>query len=203
MRGRNGKGHDMRTRVTCFLPGLALATLVWDLGPFHAFGMSVPLAANLPASGNPPAPGASYGSPVPGEGPFRLTEQEARCLARTVFFEARGESLRGKLSVALVALHRAQRPRFPDETCEVIHQTAAFSWYSDGKSNDPETYRGPANRRAWVTARRLVDNLRRGRLHDPTHGADHYHADYVSPDWSRYFPRTARIGQHLFYRRAR
>jgi spore germination cell wall hydrolase CwlJ-like protein len=48
--------------------------------------------------------------------------------------------------------------------------------------------------------------MRIGRLNllgladDPTNGALYYHADYVKPRWSSRFKRTARIGNHIFYR---
>lgn len=32
------------------------------------------------------------------------------------------------------------------------------------------------------------------------HGADHYHADYVSPDWAERMTTVATIGKHIFYR---
>ena len=33
-----------------------------------------------------------------------------------------------------------------------------------------------------------------------TDGATHYHTTAVSPNWSKVFTRTAKIGVHLFYR---
>jgi spore germination cell wall hydrolase CwlJ-like protein len=39
-----------------------------------------------------------------------------------------------------------------------------------------------------------------GITNDPTGGALFYHADYVKPSWSRAFERSARIGDHLFYK---
>jgi len=102
-----------------------------------------------------------------------------------------------------VALNRARESDYPSDVCAVIHEVAAFSWYSDGKSDNPKDYPGPADRRAWARARQLVDALKTGRVKDPTRGADHYHAVYVSPDWSDNFPQTAKIGSHLFYRGGR
>ena len=187
-------------KLTGFATGLAVAIFWLDLGPFPIYGLQVGVAPAVPSAADPAVTSASTAAQVPGRSPFRLSDREARCLARTVFFEARGESLRGQLAVAMVVRNRMRHATFPGNACTVIHQVAAFSWYSDGKSDDPTDYRGPANRTAWVSSRRLVDALRRNRMADPTDGADHYHATYVSPDWSRHFAQTAHIGEHLFFR---
>ncbi|MES9927000.1 MAG: cell wall hydrolase, partial [Candidatus Thiodiazotropha sp. 6PDIVS] len=34
---------------------------------------------------------------------------------------------------------------------------------------------------------------------DPTRGALWYHAEYVSPTWSKALTMVTKIGQHLFY----
>jgi spore germination cell wall hydrolase CwlJ-like protein len=189
----------MRPLVLGFATGLAVATLWLDLGPFPAHGQRFHLSPKTPPAKADLSPAGKAETP-PGEGPFRLTDREAQCLARTIFFEARGQSELGGLSVALVALHRARQASYPADTCAVIHQVAAFSWYSDGKSDDPADYQAPADQRAWRDARQVVEVLQNSRVQDPTGGADHYHAVYVSPEWSRHFPRTARIGDHIFYR---
>ena len=33
-----------------------------------------------------------------------------------------------------------------------------------------------------------------------TEGSTHYHANYVSPAWSKQLQRITRIGSHIFYR---
>ncbi|HKJ72328.1 MAG TPA: cell wall hydrolase [Gammaproteobacteria bacterium] len=189
----------MRATLSGAVAGLLIALFWLDLGPFPVPGLSLDLAPRIPAAPEARTAAGNATAP-PGEGPFAFSGREAGCLARTVFFEARDQSLKGQLSVALVALHRAREGRYPGDLCSVIHQVAAFSWYSDGKPDDPRDYPGPANRRAWQTARQLVATLRASRLNDPTDGADHYHAAYVSPEWSSHFAQTARIGDHLFYR---
>ena len=39
-----------------------------------------------------------------------------------------------------------------------------------------------------------------GEHKDNTGGADHYHADYVNPYWSKDMNLTTIIGTHLFYK---
>ena len=122
------------------------------------------------------------------------------CLARAIYFEARSESELGQLAVATVILNRAKAENYPSSICGVVYQGASrlnacqFSFACDGQSDLPQ--RG----RAWetalaVTAMALSDD-------QPVRSvaaATYYHADYVTPDWSKSMHRLAKIGRHIFY----
>lgn len=129
-------------------------------------------------------------------------DAEWRCLSEALYFEARGESLVGQVAVAEVVLNRMDSPDFPDSICGVVRQgTSAgrlhacqFSYNCDGK---PETIADTTIfERLGRVARRMIDGLPRAL----TGGATYYHADHVRPRWARRFERTARIGEHVFYR---
>lgn len=135
-----------------------------------------------------------------------VSERDVECLARNIYFEARGESIRGQEAVALVTMNRVLDENYPDTICDVVYQAQTdrrgnpirdrcqFSWYCDGRSDvirDQETYETSVE-----VARRSLSN----RLEDFTHGAVNYHADYVRPRWAANVTRTAIIGQHIFYR---
>jgi spore germination cell wall hydrolase CwlJ-like protein len=129
-------------------------------------------------------------------------DAEWRCMVEALYFEARGESLVGQVAVAEVILNRADDPDYPSSICGVVAQgTAAgrlhacqFSYNCDGK---PEEIRDRAVfERLGRVAQRMIDGMPRSL----TGGATHYHADHVEPRWSRRFERTARIGDHIFYR---
>lgn len=126
------------------------------------------------------------------------TDPELTCLARNIYFEARGESLKGQEGVAAVTLNRVASPRYPDNVCAVVHQGGrrgcAFSWTCD---EHPEAITEP---KAWETALRVARRALDGHLADPTDGALFYHATHVSPYWARPGRRTVRIGNHIFYR---
>src|SRR5688572_22282571 len=47
---------------------------------------------------------------------------ELRCLAENIYFEARGEPLKGQYAVAEVTLNRMVSPFFPDSECDVVHE---------------------------------------------------------------------------------
>ena len=130
--------------------------------------------------------------------PERTAEWE--CLAKAIYFEARGESLQGQAAVAEVILNRVDAAEFPPTVCEVVNQGNArrhgcqFSFACDGKSDKPR------DADAYDLAGRIADYLLQGGARTLTHGATHFHAGAVRPDWSRASERTTRIGSHLFYR---
>ena len=136
--------------------------------------------------------------------PAATGDAQWECLAEALYFEARGESVKGMFAVGEVILNRVASRRYPDSLCAVINQgtgrkhACQFSYTCDGLA---EVIAEP---RAWERvgkiARLLIDN--RESL-DITEGATHYHTRAVNPNWARVFPRTAAIGSHLFYRETR
>jgi Cell Wall Hydrolase len=125
------------------------------------------------------------------------------CLARSIYFEARGEAIAGQLAVAQVVLNRLSDPRYPKTICDVVYEhrstgmACQFTFTCDAWSDTPTD--GVAWRRAKAIA--LVAHAQAWR--DITGGqATHYHADYVSPEWAALIPETRQIGRHIFYREA-
>jgi hypothetical protein len=127
-------------------------------------------------------------------------DAEWACLAEALYFEARGESLRGIFAVAEVILNRVDTQRYPDTVCGVINQGTGeryrcqFSYNCDGRA---ETITEPvAYERVGKVARLMLDGAPRSL----TGGATYYHTKAVSPRWSRVFDRTVTIDTHHFYR---
>ncbi len=122
------------------------------------------------------------------------------CLAEALYFEARGERIRGQFAVAEVILNRVDSPRYPNTVCGVVRQGTGkryqcqFSYNCDGRQEVVHE-RGAYERGAKI-ARLMLDGAER----ELTGGATHYHTDEVNPRWARRFPRTATIGTHHFYR---
>ena len=115
------------------------------------------------------------------------------CLARNVYYEARGESAAGQYAVAEVTMNRKASPFYPKTVCEVVYQREAFSWTD---SKDLETPAGAA----WKRAQKVADEVYYQRRAPTMSGVLHFHAVYVQPDWSKERRRVARIGRHVFYR---
>ena len=125
------------------------------------------------------------------------------CLARNVYFEARGEPITGQFAVAEVTMNRKASRLFPRTVCEVVYQkswdpirkrqVAAFSWTEFGTMPEP---RGEEWQRAQQVARAVYYN----RYQPQLQGALYFHATYIRPEWAKEKRRIARIGRHVFYR---
>lgn len=50
-------------------------------------------------------------------------KDEISCMAKTIYWEARGEPYKGKLGIAAVIVNRLNHDKFPNTICEVVHQT--------------------------------------------------------------------------------
>ena len=132
--------------------------------------------------------------------PLVKGDDEWACLAEALYFEARGESVKGQFAVAEVILNRVDSPQFPDTVCAVINQgtgrkyACQFTYTCDGYKeiiNEPRAYK-----RVGKVAKLMVS----GAPRELTDGATYYHTRAVNPRWSRKFTRTTSIGEHHFYR---
>ena len=131
-------------------------------------------------------------------------DQDVRCLALTLYFEARGEPEPGRRAVGHVVMNRVADPGFPDTVCKVVHQggdrelnRCQFSWWCDGRSDRPD------EPEAWARSSELARAIYWGFTQDPTEGALWYHAEHVRPTWRSALFQGPRIGRHVFYGRAR
>ena len=117
------------------------------------------------------------------------------CMALNIYHEARNQSLLGQVAVANVTLNRVRSEKFPDTICEVVYQKHQFSWYWDGKSDQP------IEKEAWETAKLVARAVlsKESAIVDNTGGALFYHANYVRPHWSFVFRRVREIETHIFY----
>ncbi len=125
---------------------------------------------------------------------------EWACLSQALYFEARGESVKGQFAVAEVILNRVDSANYPDTVCGVINQGTGkkyqcqFTYTCDGHN---EVIHEP---KAYTQVGKVAALMLGGSERVLTEGATHYHTKAVSPRWARTFPRTATIGVHHFYR---
>ncbi|KZY47776.1 hydrolase [Roseovarius sp. HI0049] len=130
----------------------------------------------------------------------RKGDAEWRCLAEALYFEARGESVKGQFAVAEVILNRVDSADFPNEVCAVVHQGTGrkyqcqFTYTCDGYKDVIR------EKRAFENVGKVAYLMVKGAPRALTEGATHYHTRAVNPRWAHRFPRTTTIGVHHFYR---
>lgn len=136
-----------------------------------------------------------------------VSDKDRDILARTLWGEARGESLAGQIAVAWTIRNR-------------VFDGKAKSWWGEGyagvcqkpyqfscwNKNDPNyvfligikqiAFRELAQAR--IAADQVVD----GKVEDPTGGATHYYATTMpkAPAWAANARQTLKLGHHVFFK---
>ncbi len=125
-------------------------------------------------------------------------DADTKCLAQAVYFEARGEPFSGQVAVAQVVHNRVVEKDM--SYCKVVFEGSTrrnacqFSFACDGKSD------AATDKVSWQRALMVASLVRGGNMRDLSGEATFYHANYVSPTWSKSLKVTASIGNHIFYR---
>ena len=135
---------------------------------------------------------------------------EVYCMAQNIYFEAGNQPLAGKIAVAQVVINRTNHPNYPTTMCDVIYQAkwkenwlgnlvpirnqCQFSWFCDGKSDDP------VDSPTWMNSLKVAADVVQGKYGDITEGSTHYHSIYVNPYWADSLNETVVINEHIFYK---
>ena len=143
---------------------------------------------------------------------------EVKCLAQNIYFEARDQTIKGQIAVALVTINRVESRQFPNSICKVIHQASRysngklkkhkchFSWYCDGLSDIPR------DRIAWKVSKTIARAMlgkpgvhikhfgQKWNMKDFLNGAKYYHRIDVNPYWNRKMLKVVTIGDHIFWK---
>ena len=62
-------------------------------------------------------------------GPVDQTDlDQTYCMAQNIYYEARGESLKGKQAVGNVVLNRVAHPKYPDTVCGVVYEARLWCY---------------------------------------------------------------------------
>ncbi|UEM02613.1 cell wall hydrolase [Skermanella rosea] len=145
------------------------------------------------------SPAARPAAGGPGDGTIDI-------FARTLWGEARTETLRGMEAVAAVVMNRAALEpgaaiadicrRFP---CWSADNPALFRLSVVQPSGPTGSGRASSDALLFATCLRIARRAAAGLLDDPTGGATLYHDGGILPDWAARLAPTAEIGDRLFY----
>ena len=176
--------------------------------------------ASLPVDADGPVRAGEMGESVAPKGEVNADNQRAKtpaerlglfdeksraksekCLAEAVYFEARGEAVRGQIAVAQVVLNRAFSGKYPETVCGVVylnkhrHLACQFTFACD---NNKDVIREPD---MWERAKKIAKAMLDGQLWLPeVDKSTHYHAYWVRPSWVNEMKRMYKTGVHTFYR---
>jgi spore germination cell wall hydrolase CwlJ-like protein len=124
-----------------------------------------------------------------------------KCLAEAVYFEARGEAVRGQIAVAQVVMNRTFSGFYPNTVCGVVyqnkhrHMACQFTFACD---NNPDVVTEPD---MWDRAKKIAKAMLDGQLWLPeVDKSTHYHAYWVRPSWVNEMKKMYKFGVHTFYR---
>jgi|TARA_B100001971_G_scaffold7277_1_gene5970 spore germination cell wall hydrolase CwlJ-like protein len=132
--------------------------------------------------------------------------EDLYCLVENIYYEARGESRRGKQAVAHVVLNRARSEQYPNTICDVVWQKDQFSWTTPGTVNVINLIDLKTRQYKMAEVNIFKDSIVAavaafiGETVDPTDGAMHYYAykKIAPPAWSETAVNTVVIGNHKF-----
>jgi spore germination cell wall hydrolase CwlJ-like protein len=177
--------------------------------------------ASLPSAADEhPSNGSESGESIAAKGEVNADNQRARtpaerlglldeksraksekCLAEAVYFEARGEAVRGQIAVAQVVMNRTFSGFYPNTVCGVVYQNkhrhyaCQFTFACD---NVADVVREPD---MWDRAKKIARAMLDGQLWLPEVGkSTHYHAYWVHPSWVSEMKKMYKFGVHTFYR---
>ncbi|TPQ34477.1 cell wall hydrolase [Bradyrhizobium guangdongense] len=124
-----------------------------------------------------------------------------KCLAEAVYFESRGEAVRGQIAVAQVVMNRVFSGKYPDTVCGAVYQNkhrhlaCQFTFACD---NNADVIREPE---MWERAKKIAKAMLDGKIWLPEVGkSTHYHAYWVRPSWVAEMKKMYKTGVHTFYR---
>ena len=207
LRGAAVRSSATRRATVCIRPSPRWPSGGSPRGRCHGFTDAL-LAAYFGLSRQPSPEAIAYhptaeglGFRSKGESQAEFEERERRCLATAIYFEARGEPVRGQIAVGQVILNRVRSPQFPETICGVVYQGqmqkgCQFSFACDGHTDIPR------DNEQWTLAQDLSRQITSGKVWLPEVGySTYYHADYVRPGWVNAMSKIDEIGRHIFYKK--
>lgn len=109
-------------------------------------------------------------------------------LAKAIYAEARGESLKGQIAVGAVIINRLNSPDFPNTVYDVLYQPGQFTCIENGHIDQTP------NQNAYTAAQRAING------EDPSNGALFFYNPEKSIDPQAFdkYIITVVIGNHVF-----
>lgn len=134
-----------------------------------------------------------------------MIDKEIDILARTIYGEARGESISGQEAIANVIINRlifSQKKRrywWGNDIISICQAPFQFSCWNKSDANYAIIEKISNSDINFCIAKRVATRALSDILEDNTNGATHYHTKNIRPKWSLGKKPCAEIGAHFFY----
>ena len=134
-----------------------------------------------------------------------MSSHEVDVLARTIYGEARGESVSGMEAVASVIVnrlrfsHKKGRYWWGNSIAGICQQPWQFSCWNKNDANYKKINEVKDSDLIFCICKRIAQRAVGEVLEDKTKSATHYHTRTISPSWSVGKIPCAEIGYHVFY----
>ncbi len=134
-----------------------------------------------------------------------MMDKDTDILARTIYGEARGESISGQEAIASVVLNRLKfsqkkgRYWWGNSIENICKHPYQFSCWNKNDPNFALLNRVDEADINFCICKRIALRAVSGLLEDKTSGATHYHVKNILPRWSVGKIPCAEIGHHIFY----
>lgn len=122
-------------------------------------------------------------------------DKDCTTLAEAGYYEARGESDIGVVSVLHTILNRVAHKAWPDSVQGVVYKPKHFSYTHDGSMKQ-----GMNNKKQVERMNVLAYDVLQGLVDSPVGESTHYHSTKVNPYWVSDVNYIANVGNHKFYK---
>lgn len=122
-------------------------------------------------------------------------DKDCTILAEAAYYEARGESDIGVVSVLHTILNRVAHKAWPDSVQGVVYKPKQFSYTHDGSMKQ-----GMNDKKQVARMNILAYDVLHGLIESPVSGSTHYHSTKVNPYWVSDVSYVADVGNHKFYK---
>jgi spore germination cell wall hydrolase CwlJ-like protein len=134
-----------------------------------------------------------------------VSPTELNCLAKGIYYEARGESMAGMTAVGFVIMNRANDPSYPNTVCGVVTNTnvihgkrfCQFSWYCDDGKHKLNVQ---ISNIGYTKSIAVALGILTGMLDNNIDNAVSFHIRHLNTGWANHGMKlVATIGNHNFY----
>ena len=143
----------------------------------------------------------------------KIDAKDAKCLAVTIYGEARSEPEKGMIAVAYTVITRSILRK--KAVCSIALAPKQYSIFNGNPAlraaamspHLEPIQKNEIDKQDWAASMKVAESVLKKEVEDPTKGATHYIAPivmrqkrYTTPGWTKTFTKMGTIGNHVFFK---